>query len=221
VLIVAVGCRGRVSWSRRDVAVVAGVCAGTVGFLIGAGKFLAQSSGIRVVPWSGGVMLSQIDSPASGSTWQVYTDPAVLGPYPGKELRRWLETPWAPASLCVNRASSAGSESLAAKSGRYIFFGDQAQRIAHGTPSSIETLVIIHPRGSPPSAPLKISGEVYLVLPEIDQSGVCPAWREWGQRCGARVISVPEVGTDIRWMWPRIAVKLGCFKSGFGADAKP
>ncbi len=178
----------------------------TVG-LYGAGRWLGRSRPEQASPGAFGTVVVTRSSSSSekGATWHVWPDPTVLGAAPGKELRRWLETGPVNGRLVVHRAAPLQPGEIPAGAERMMLFGRQVEWVAPDFPSAGRELWLIHPTVPPPAASKspKLSVETTtLILPQIDETGNGPVWREWAKQTGARIVESTACGLDIRAVWP-------------------
>lgn len=201
--------RARVHPAAVGVALVAaGLC---TGFSWGAGAWLRRSRDGVVFPdpaGRGAVFARNAGSVGARiPVWQVWPDPVVLGPAPGREIRRWLVAPDAPDRVVVHDPlAGPGTKSGEARD-PVLLCGRQAARLGQGVGWDHELLVLLHPVGLPPAlAPERAtnSNHLVLILPGIDEVGNMPRWREWALAARARLVVSPEVGTDVRLAWPEV-----------------
>ena len=88
-----------------------------------------------------------------------------------------------------------------------MLFGRQVGRIGRDLSPEGRELWLIHPMAPPPSLgklPNRPSPMTMIVLPQIDQAGNGPAWRQWAKQNGVRVVESPASGLDIRAVWPEV-----------------
>lgn len=176
------------------------------GGVYGAGRWLLGGQTLVPVPGkNGSVMLFHAGS--VGQIWDVWPDPVVLGPAPGKELRRWLEAGSGEVRLVVHRATSSLPGEVSAGAEGAILFGRQAGLVGEEFLPDRRGLWIVHPSAPPPSRG-KMSNQARstatVILPQIDEAGNGPAWRRWARENGASVIESPGSGLDIRMVWPAV-----------------
>ncbi len=139
------------------------------------------------------------------ASWNVWPDRDVLGPYPGKELRRWVSVQSESIRL---RIAPDYEKETRSQPGRQFLFGQQAARLEPLAQVGTEGIFVIHPLGPPPAIRGQFHGgkvqSLLIILPEIDQQGNAPAWQKWAIDYGAVTIITAGVGEDIRHVWPRV-----------------
>ena len=174
------------------------------------GSFLAARSTNHIQPGAdGAISVRARAAPVSEKiVWHVWPDPAVLGPTPGKELRRWRATLPASPQWVVHRADAAVKWNDPSDDTGVILMGRQAERLLIDGALGSRPLRVVHPLGAPPSGPVNSAGSAELILPAIDEAGNGMAWRAWAAGSGARVSVSRGVGLDIRAAWP-VAVLSG------------
>lgn len=183
---------------------LSGVIAGlALTMFYGAGRWLDRNETLEIHPGANDTILAKRGTGAH--VWHVWTDPVVLGPTPGKELRRWLEQASSDSLLIVHRVGMDGSrEVLPSSAESILLMGRQAERLVD-LKQGLRRLWLVHPRGMPPSGVSgETKGEVIIFMPEIDEVGDGPAWRRWAKESGTRVVESPHSGLDIRALWPGI-----------------
>jgi len=208
---VAVGWWARKSTRPRmlsSVSVGLILTVGLVGSLYGAGQWLRMGSGLAVAPGANGtVLVMPATTGADGPVWHAWPDPTVLGTTPGKELRRWLERGTKNKRLVVHRPAPLHTGEIMAGATGILLFGRQTERIEGNLEPECRELWLIHPSGPPPLSAKLSNGTppvITVVLPQIDEVGNVPAWRQWAQLHHGRVIESPAGGLDIRAVWPSI-----------------
>lgn len=190
-------------WRRVILTGVVGGGLVTAG-LWGAGLALASRQ-----PWvakpgdEGAVVVTARSAVGAGvATLHVWADNDVLGPTPGKELRRWLAAQPGAIRLVVHRATAVISPVEGAS---VMLVGGQVARLgAIGV--KVRDCWIVHPTALPPVPQVGEGAWVTVLLPELDESGVGVAWRSWVEASGARVRVTPSSGQDIRAAWPGVMV---------------
>jgi hypothetical protein len=200
----AVMCDG----DRKRFLQVAGLasCAGVsaAGLLWATGVFIARQRPWRLEHLTAGVVRLEVcawdDRDCPQSDFIVWTDKAVLGAAPGKEMRRWVETRPGPRciTVCDPRLVCEGSVA-ASGSATWILAGDQCWRMTLAPPNA--NLILLHPRGLPPEATLK---RLILVLPDFDPGGMNAAWESWAKEGGVPIVINTQTGDDIRPAWPAV-----------------
>lgn len=172
--------------------------------LYGAGRWLLRGQSRAIIPGrNGSVMLASAGS--TGAVWHAWPDPSVLGPTPGKELRRWFECRSANIRLVAHRAAPLQPGEVPVGATGLWLFGRQAERVGPDFPPACRELWLIHPTVPPPDESSKPSAEmITILLPQIDEAGNGPAWREWAEKNDARVLESPSCGLDIRAVWPAV-----------------
>lgn len=147
--------------------------------------------------------------PSSEKGWDVWLDRVVLGPTPGKEMRRWLATPAAPRLLKIR--DSAGGSTAGESVENLMLFGEQAERLGRDIKGPDRHLVLIHPRGELPlinidNPPATNRGayDIRIILPQIDQDGQNIRWARWARQHGATITYAASVGVDARAVWPEL-----------------
>jgi len=130
----------------------------------------------------------------------VWTDNAVFGENPGKEIRRWIETLSRPRRIDVCDPRLANGEGVAGSAGAtWVLAGDQCWRMALA-PADAD-MVLLHPCGRPPDATRK---HLIVVLPEFDEEGMNTVWQSWAKKGGVRIAFSAQTGEDIRSAWPAV-----------------
>jgi len=180
--------------------------AGSLGLLL-TGHVLAARSPHWVEPTADGAIAVRTRTESAGGVTvsHLWPDPAVLGPTPGKELRRWFATRLAGNQWIVHRANPAAPWMELGDASGVILFGRQAERLAGGGALGDRPLRVIHPLGAPPAGAARALGSTELILPAIDEAGNGPAWRAWAVATGARVSESPGAGLDVRAAWAAAA----------------
>ncbi len=194
-------------WRRALPAGLAGAVVVALGLWL-AGRTLAAQSPLAIRPTaSGAIIIGPRGGPVDEkAAWHVWADPAVLGPTPGKELRRWLASSPEPLVLIVHRPDSPTQpENLAGATG-VILVGRQVERLAQGGGFRHPRLRLVHPLRAPPPDAVRPADGSCVVLPGIDEAGNGLAWRTWAAAVGTRVIESPATGLDIRAAWPAVAL---------------
>jgi len=135
----------------------------------------------------------------------------VLGPTPGKELRRWIETLPTTTSVVVHPAAPEARLDGDQIVERFVLFGRQAERLGRDLLPEHPQIVLIHPRGAPPAkwTEGKKLPQITVFIPAIDETGEAARWQRWAVERGARVVVSPGVGQDIRAVWPGVIGFLG------------
>jgi len=180
--------------------VIAGLALAT---LFGAGRWLGRNETLEIRPGANDTVWAKRG--IGSDVWHVWADPAVLGPTPGKELRRWLVQAPSDCLLVVHRAGTGGAREVPPSlAERVVLMGRQAERLVDFKQGT-RRLRLVHPRGMPPfGVSGQAMGEVVVFLPEIDEAGDAPAWRRWAKESGARIVKSPRSGLDVRALWPDI-----------------
>ena len=186
-------------------AVLAGYC--------GSGSSIGRE-GIAVQPVSDGmVVLRNTMPPVSGharaQSWHMWLDPLVLGPTPGKEVRRWVGKHETEVIVSAHPFYSAAFEgSMDAEAEGVFVFGSQAARLERGLPlARCRELWIIHPTAPPPRRDLRdFAAKTIVLLPGVDETGSSSAWRLWAAQAGATLTISGSTGLDIRNAWPDCAL---------------
>lgn len=194
--------RNRVARAALASAVIAVVA---VLGLYGIGSWLARNRVLDVRPQSARAIAALKRAPgrAVGKIWHVWADTRVLGPTPGKELRRWLETQAPGMQLIVHQAKQPQLQGRANCEAGMMLFGRQVERWGTQPLPDCREVWLIHPlTPPPPSSSANNSSAVTVILPAIDETGTGSAWRAWAKRTGARVFESPSSGLDIRAVWP-------------------
>jgi hypothetical protein len=182
----------------------------TLGILV-AGHVFAARSPNRIEPAADGAISVRARTKSTGekTTWHLWSDPAVLGPTPGKELRRWFARMPASPQWVVHRADAAVKWNHPNDDTGVILMGRQAERLMIDGALGSRPLRLVHPLGAPPPGPVNSAGNAELILPAIDEAGNGIAWRAWAAGSGARVSVSPGVGLDIRAAWPAAVLSEG------------
>jgi hypothetical protein len=168
-------------------------------------------SGRTVVVHSRGLSRDKLAPTTTVEAWQVWPDTGVLGPTPGKELRRWIETLPTTTSVVVHpeapEARLDGDQIVE----RFVLFGRQAERLGRDLLPEHPQIVLIHPRGAPPAkwTEGKKLPQITVFIPAIDETGEAARWQRWAVERGARVVVSPGVGQDIRAVLPGVIGFLG------------
>ncbi|MFA5263180.1 MAG: O-antigen ligase family protein [Opitutaceae bacterium] len=217
--------RRKLRWGR-----VVGFCFGAtslliIGLFVVGGVMLSKRS-IAAKPLSDGSVLLSRRTP--GIRCHAWLDTGVLGVFPGKEMRRWLEAmngesesgkglsqnegKRSLSSVCeIVVHSPSGIESLPSSSS-VILFGKQAERLWGIAKDRSTQVLIIHPTGALPkqeSGGMPIDGTALTVLlPAVDETGDGARWRTWAESAGACVCISEGVGQDIRAVWPGVIMGL-------------
>lgn len=189
------------------------------GGLLAAGKFLRAGpawraelgEGRTVVVRSGESSRHKAAPATKGEAWQVWPDMGVLGPTPGKELRRWVETLPTTTYVVVHPATPIMPVDAGQIAENVALLGRQAERLGRNSLPECRQLVLIHPRGTPPAkwAGEKERPQITVLIPAIDETGEVARWQRWAVERGARVVVSPGVGQDIRAAWPGVIGFLG------------
>ena len=165
----------------------------------------------QIHPYGDGVV-RMANGPEAGDVaarpvWHVWSDTAVFGQRPGKELRRWAVEVGAVSIYHYPSTSRAADEITSGKGG-VMLSGYHSERLVESAVFEGESLWVIHPTLTPllPVTQHRNNDcEVVVVLPEIDETGLNEAWRDWAQRVKGRVVISPSCGMDIRAAWPAVA----------------
>lgn len=175
-----------------------------VGGLYGTGRWLMRDGLRPIFPGTSGSVVLRSTKSAS-AIWHVWPDPTVLGPTPGKELRRLLDVEFVEATLIVYRAAPSFPAEIPTGAG-VILFGVQADLMGRGFLPDSRRLWIIHPLVPPPSGKMSNQSSITdtVILPQIDEIGNGLAWRRWAGQNGFRVVESPGSGLDIRAVWPAV-----------------
>jgi hypothetical protein len=160
--------------------------------------------GRTVVVCSNELSRGKLAPTTKGEAWQVWPDTAVLGPTPGKELRRWIETLPIATRVVVHPATQFVPVDGHQAAGNVVLFGWQAERLGWDSLPECRQFVLIHPRGMPPTkwTEEKTHAQITVLIPAIDETGDAMRWRRWATEQGVRVIVSSGVGQDIRAAWP-------------------
>lgn len=175
---------------------------------------VGQTTGPTIQPSgrNGNVAIIRPEGTAFNRTdgaWHIWTDKAVLGDQPGKEIRRWLNQPGAPAHSVIHPLVCSRSSTVNSGQGAVMLFGQQAGRLGHDIPWPADRVTIVHPYGRTPAVAPAFStikpSRITVILPSLDQTGDQEAWRTWAKLQHAIVQVSPGVGLDIRPVWPDVA----------------
>jgi len=199
-------------WCRlRFVGLIAGGLAVLAcGLLFLVGNRISRVECVSVHPGDGVVLVgcqnrSVGDAVAS---WHLWPDEQVLGQWPGKELRRWVQESFQAPSLIVHQTKTKEQDTIPSKA-NVVLFGRQCERFVKSNRNEqlSRQWVVVHPTVPPRSGSGKQPDKavsVVVVLPEIDELGLNTVWQKWSEAVGARVVVSPCVGLDIRAAWPQI-----------------
>lgn len=214
-VIVADAVRTRMAWAARTAAAFAGAALVTATGYVYAST-IERLSPVRVMPGEAGniiavrglkdgEILGNADPGHATEQWHVWADEEVLGPTPGKEIRRWLLTRSTPTRAIVHPAAPFPASSNQSGSG-LILFGRHASRAGNATfRATAKHLWIVHPTVSAPTETMSDAiADLLLVLPAVDETGTAESWREWAQRNRASIMRSSIAGTDIRFDWPGV-----------------
>lgn len=136
--------------------------------------------------------------------WHIWSDPAVLGSLPGKELRRWSIEYTVPA-LCVYSDTPIEASPLVGVDSNVLLIGKHSTRTAQVMARGCRNLWLLHPTGLPPavltgsSKPACITS---VLLPMIDELGRNALWQQWAEETESTLLFSLDVGIDIRNAWP-------------------
>jgi hypothetical protein len=179
------------------------------------GVVLLRPSPVRVESSEGWWRFTAAASAKKRVPWLVLSDERVLGPVPGREVRRlamarddlevWL--PQAPAPFFdrkrldetrspVRTAPASGGTDWA----RVWILGESTP--PPGLP--VSTLWRLHPLGWPMDHEPGVSG---IILPQLAGSGELLAWRRWAEGREIVVFRSGLVGIDLRSRWPGVVLK--------------
>ena len=138
--------------------------------------------------------------------WQVWSDAAVFGERPGKELRRWAAKVQ-HVDIYHYSASWRATDGMASGDAGMMLSGHHSDRLAEPALPMGRSLWVVHPTLPPVQVaePWNSDWEVVVVLPEIDETGLNETWRGWAKRVNGRVVLSPGCGIDIRSVWPAVA----------------
>jgi hypothetical protein len=140
----------------------------------------------------------------SDITWEIWPDSYILGEVPGKRLRSLITKCGSGIYLKVHSTYSERRSVNINEATNVMLFGIQTARIAdlHFSIGHQKTLIIC-PTVAPPWN--IVSGQTAgcrLILPEIDDTGLCSAWRDWAAKSDVEVVSIAESSSKIGWCWP-------------------
>jgi len=169
----------------------------------------------RAAPGSGNTVILSVPSApwadpsqswASVDEAQIWPDPSVLGPTPGKEVRRWLETLSPGTRIVVHSSEPVSTKWAAITPSSIVFFGKHAARLSNLPASPLGQVILIHPCGPPPTtwSSALVPRGIVVLIPEIDQDGESRRWADWALANAAHIIVTPKVGQDVRSAWPDI-----------------
>jgi hypothetical protein len=151
-------------------------------------------------------------TPSSRAAWLVLPDERVLGPVPGREVRRLaLARPdlviWLPQSTAPFVDGRRLDETRSPVRAIPMNGGAEWSRTwalgASELPTDVpvSTLWRLHPLGWPTNDEMLVSG---ITLPQLAGAGELLAWRRWAEERGIGVQRSGIAGTDIRANWPQI-----------------
>jgi hypothetical protein len=151
---------------------IATAMVGTLVLLI-AGHIFAARSPYRVEPAADGAISARSRAESAGDkiTWHLWPDPTMLGPTPGKELRRWLGTVSAGNQWVVHRARAEAPWAELGDATGVILIGRQAERLATGGALGDRPLRVIHPLGAPPGVAVRAARSTELIFARHRRSG--------------------------------------------------
>jgi hypothetical protein len=189
-----------VQLTRNALMVSAGAAAaGTCGLWLAA-VIAARGTPLQVVP---GVQGSIVVRSGSGTTravgriCQVWTDSAVLGTMPGKEIRRWLTTNLGATTVVVHDAREGTIPSLA-DTAVVVLCGQQAARMDERIRQGARNIILLNPIGATPAQGVGARAcDVTVMLGTFDQMGDHPAWLGWARQQRAEVRWLPGIGLNL------------------------
>jgi len=133
-----------------------------------------------------------------------WTDSKVLGKWAGKEIRRLSSQLPGQFRIYVHKNVQCEIRFNDA----CVLMGRHSSRLGLLQSFEPRIAVVIHPLTPPPSIDIVQSAAVSVVLPEIDESGLNAAWREWARSKDIDVVESSGCGIDIRPIWPAMFVDL-------------
>lgn len=169
--------------------------------MFGLGRTLPLQRGFVVKPTANGVLVQKAGS-SSQTTYHIWTDKAVLGPFPGKTLRRLMELNPAINDIVVH-SDSPESTIKFGQSDRVLLCGNQVSRLSELLLPAASKVVLLHPRGEISPGLLQLpqrpeAPKLSLLLPDIDEERAGTFWSDWAVNHNASVRRLPGYGLDVR-----------------------
>lgn len=176
-----------------------------------AGLALGNQSEWRITPGDNNVTRLEFKGKrrdGNHTNWHMWSDPAVLGRLPGKEVRRWAAEYTEPDIYLYSDTPSRGY-SLLSPDSNVLLIGKHSVRMTEILTKGCLSLWLIHPTGVPailPTSSSKSNCVASLLLPAIDETGLNALWMLWAKKMGVQVYLSPNMGIDIRSDWPKIVL---------------
>jgi hypothetical protein len=174
-----------------------------------AGVCLAHGAIEKISPRACGTVVVQRPGAFRGqkAIWHVWPDVQVIGPTPGKELRRWLARQPDIHCLVVHSPNETNQRTPDDGIQGMLLMGRQIERLQYDSLPQCQRLCLVHPLGAPMTNRSGLHAHtMILILPGIDEAGNSIAWRRWANAVGAGIRKSADTGLDIRAAWPDVAL---------------
>jgi hypothetical protein len=187
------------------------VSGGTIGAAISlivyiSGYAVLIQQPLEIRPLNGGAVQISSRAPRGSKkvTSHMWVDKDVLGPWPGKEVRRWIAFQKVVDRAIVYRNAPVSVFRVPSQGDFVYLFGKNVG--AFDFSEGVGRLTLIHPAREVDVREILYlpAREVALVLPQVDEAGCRESWLTWAHALGLTPISTLGVGQDIRAVWPRV-----------------
>jgi hypothetical protein len=138
-------------------------------------------------------------------TVDIWSDPLVLGKYPGRPFRAWMLRPGGPECLVVH-ASFKDNPQPARDNRILLLVGRRAALLSSLLLLPPDRIILVNPLEWSHEGLSRLRGhKAVIVIPEIDQTGTNDAVKNEAQALGVKVLLSPGMGLDLRSAWLDIA----------------
>jgi O-antigen ligase len=204
------GCRDTwQAWGPREILRYALLSLSAGLALFSAGILLEHRSRLMVHHSEGDTITLErrVHSPENRPVIDIWPDPLVLGDFPGRQLRTWVQQADGPESLSIHTQAGDGTAERKSSQGKRIFVlvGREASRLQSLQVLPSDSIILVHPLQLAKEGLGPLRGhKAVVVIPGIDQSGTNDAIRNEANAVGAIVLVSPGVGLDLQAAWPDI-----------------